>query len=901
MNITDRKELFLAYNNIRYRRFFNKLKLEQKKAIHVLPLMLHVNINLLPGYISNRTPFGIYDYMPDEKAVRFATQFNEQISFNTEANLVSWDIEAVYLQEDIATNKLMFWVLHDVGLDESKVNLLRQKVKILTGWLRKINLDIEYRVSTPESISNNYYGVSAGAFNPDRSFFLDKFYAEIIVIAGKYPAWWLLPPEKESIYVDYMVEVGEKYKSIADECIDFGSLSLLRPQDYLSAALWYLYNAKSLPESSWLNLLSLRHRFMSFPRIDNIATRLKSNMIENYDDLEDVNEKGIFIGLINEDINSGATKYDDRLDKLLVTISSYWSKQTNQLTNYSVFTQLLLWRTNADNKSFVVNAGVDDFIESRKVLLHLITEIYKWIVARVYEQDSSLVDRLSLMQSVSENLLSHIGIFEDKLPVINAHVVPEFYLDKICLVENSDVDESNKWILARPSRSDDLIEIYSAESIVGALVWAWVNRLIDSSTQISVRCRSGFIRQTEVNDLLADVIQDIPNDFACNVSLDDFTNKEQNLRSIIYIHVDGKEEVGFGVDVGSSIDSNFIESECIALSSWGESRYQYLYGLDALVFYMADWLNEALLNDNERPSAFVIKSLKSGLSNYISLQVRDIYDEVFRYFYSQVHMKSSYVFRCLDRYYLLAYENSKLGCKVLGDKKSLYKYFEHKQSFSKNLSLSFNSFNNTPLLEMLRLNKPGLIQLFYLPNYDFVDVYIIDENSSLYYHTQAFMDDKSFVNQWNNFFDNAQSHLQEFVSSDKEELKIEIGRLVLDHRNQYRYIEDEAHISSNYGNYFNLKVVIDGKEDNRALTLHCDDRSFSSNNYGGGIFREFMSYVLQQRKNTGDIPVYLTDIEAPLELFENEKDEEINVYSFLKYKINIENRLSVISKRDYKH
>ena len=68
--VIDRKDLlllrerFLSVNHDRLQRANLVLSSRQQTVSRLLPLLLHVNHPLLPGYVSNSTPAGISGYKP---------------------------------------------------------------------------------------------------------------------------------------------------------------------------------------------------------------------------------------------------------------------------------------------------------------------------------------------------------------------------------------------------------------------------------------------------------------------------------------------------------------------------------------------------------------------------------------------------------------------------------------------------------------------------------------------------------------------------------------------------------------------------------------------------------------------------------------------------------------------
>lgn len=74
----DRKDLsrirqrFLQLSRSRLQRAGQSLSVRQQQVLRLLPLLLHVNHPLLPGYVTATTPSGLQGYQPAPELIREA-------------------------------------------------------------------------------------------------------------------------------------------------------------------------------------------------------------------------------------------------------------------------------------------------------------------------------------------------------------------------------------------------------------------------------------------------------------------------------------------------------------------------------------------------------------------------------------------------------------------------------------------------------------------------------------------------------------------------------------------------------------------------------------------------------------------------------------------------------------
>ena len=76
------------------------------------------------------------------------------------------------------------------------------------------------------------------------------------------------------------------------------------------------------------------------------------------------------------------------------------------------------------------------------------------------------------------------------------------------------------------------------------------------------------------------------------------------------------------------------------------------------------------------------------------------------------------------------------------------------------------------------------------------------------------------------------------------------------------------------------------------LNLGCDGRLFDYQAYGDRVLPETLRYIQQRRSGDGRRPMFVTDVDVPLRLFNVEQRDQIQTLHFLKYIKNFENKLN---------
>lgn len=90
--------------------------------------------------------------------------------------------------------------------------------------------------------------------------------------------------------------------------------------------------------------------------------------------------------------------------------------------------------------------------------------------------------------------------------------------------------------------------------------------------------------------------------------------------------------------------------------------------------------------------------------------------------------------------------------------------------------------------------------------------------------------------------------------------------------------------------YLRLQVLVSAVEDKPAFSVFCEDREFSSLEYGQDLYRQVAAHIVGLRRSGEAYPIYITDMDLAPNLL-NESGNQIQTVRFLEYKKMIEERL----------
>ncbi|HIP52883.1 MAG TPA: adenylate cyclase, partial [Chromatiales bacterium] len=278
-----RKELvaiqrrFTDLQSQRLQRILEDLLPAQQVFMQVLPLLLHINHPLLPGYVTDETAAGIVDYTPDRETLRAAQRLSRTFRYRRQA-LKRPLIHALYLIGDNGSlgatrhQGIEVWLCHDATLAEAGLNELERKCERIQEWGRELRLKVEIRMLPVDRVSHHPDSPLAVTSPP---LLLEEFYRNGLLLAGLPPLWWLIPPEHEVEYRHYaQMLIARRFVSPQD-CLDFGGLEVYSSEELFTAALHRLDEGIDRPYDALLQMLLMERYLRDHPTPSWVSWEMK--------------------------------------------------------------------------------------------------------------------------------------------------------------------------------------------------------------------------------------------------------------------------------------------------------------------------------------------------------------------------------------------------------------------------------------------------------------------------------------------------------------------------------------------------------------------------------------------------------------------------------------------------
>lgn len=920
---------FITLNKDRLRRVQECLSPRQRVFIQLLPLLFHINHPMLPGYLSNKTPCGVCDYQPGRRCKQAARRIAKSFNYQRRAQR-RYSIHALYLMGSTGTvaysktSDFDVWVCHRPGLSTESVAALEQKAEGIKNWAESLGLevhfflmdDVSFRDKEHQQISNENAG------SAQHHLLLDEFYRTGLLVAGRIPVWWLVPPAYEEHYARYVDKlIGNRFIK-ANDVVDFGGLAELPGEEFFGATLWQLYKAVDSPYKSILKILLMEAYANQYPDIEILAMRFKKMVHGGEVRLDQLDPYVMMCNTVEEYLFSRR-----ELERLDLARRCFYFK-VNEPMSRPVRGDAHDWRRDA------IRELVDTWGWSRRKLASL-DRRRQWKIKRVLEERHLLVEELTLsyralsrfarehnnehaIQSGDLNLLGRklYVAFErkaGKVEMINPGISKDLSEDRLSLHYIGERGQSG-WAIYRGNvlrrDAEKHTPLRRAASLLELLAWCYFNGIINRNpTSIGIHPPDGSLTQWELRCVLDCLQQVFPRGRFLDGDMQSLSKQATVRQAVLFVNLahdpmdkltrNGMHLVSERIDplsYGGQWENLVVDCEMIAVTSWGEIlTYRYTGGtalLDCLCEYFA-W---SPVDSGTVPPSIPCFSFSSSRGTIIACRLEQLFKEITEYFYSN-HWRTNarYALRMGQKYYVLQCEHNIPRYQELDSRAALLDYLGQSQGAFSPIRVDKQALENSPLPLLLERNRQDVVQLFYQIAGSRALVYILDERGSLFHQRVVFHDQQTLLGHFQHFLDTVRYRLNNTNPPEHldENMDLQYFQIVRDGMDEFSLQPVKVNPESGARRYLDLQII-GSLEDERhgSFSVFCANQEFSALEFGDQIFQRVAEHISRKRVSGGSYPIYITDIDVNPAMLGIHGVSGLQSVHFLNYKKRIESLLN---------
>ena len=519
---------------------FNRLRIKSAQVLmnkdelnvfQSFPLLLHLNMPSLPGYVNDDVPTGICQYEITEKSELLINNlFNTDIS-NLEVNLEP-DILGLYAMGSTASmgqcseSDLDIWICYPHQLNSKRVELLEKKSWLITHWAESVGVELnfflipdnKFRIGNDAGMSRDSCGSS------QHMLLLDEFYRTALLVAGKPILWRLIPIQHELNYDQYVQTLYDNGELNKDDWLDLGGFHRIPAEEYFGSTLWQLYKGIDTPYKAVLKTVLMEAYSWEYPNTELIAITYK----KRFQTQDTYSEKLDPYCLMLEKVTAYLNAIDDykRLEivracfylKTEVTLSKAWYSNNTawRRTILNKFVNQWGWVeeqiADLDNRK---NWKVTAVIQVKDILLEALMTSYRKLLS--FARDNNIGESISAedIGILSRKLYAAHETLPGKVDLINPNISPDLSEPHLSFIQvpEGHTNEAG-WYLYNCSLDPYAListsMLMHAKYISKLISWCHMNGLYEEETKLHIYNQGSDLVDKKINQFIQDLYSVFP-------------------------------------------------------------------------------------------------------------------------------------------------------------------------------------------------------------------------------------------------------------------------------------------------------------------------------------------------------------------------------------------------------
>lgn len=935
-DINTIKKRFLALNRDHLNRTSEALRSRQRDVLDVLPLLFHANHPIFPGFVTKNTPVGVSDYSPSKRSLEAGKKLVRSFDYKKRA-LARYDILSIFLMGSSGTiaysddSDFDIWLCHRSELKPEQLNELQQKATAIEQWAATFDIEAHFFLMDADNFrKGEQVELSVESSGSAQHYLLlEEFYRTGILLAGRYPVWWLVPPKEEENYDKYVYDLKHKRFIRENETIDFGGIPKAPVEEFFGAALWQIYKGIDSPYKAVLKLMLMEAYANEYPDTDLICLRFKQAIQDGMTDIASIDPYVMLYRKVEEYLLNR-----DETERLEVVRRCFYFK-VNEHLGVPDNPKHISWQREV-MKEITSEWGWDEYyfkildsrptwkihrvLEERKSLVNVLTTSYQFL--------SNFARKNSELTKINQRDLNILGrklyaAFErkaGKIEIVNRGISDNVWEGHLSIHQTGGGAQSG-WMLYQGivniEDTDSIKPLKRAHNIIELIAWCFLNKLMDSNTVIALYTRDSIITLKDINNIYRCLSQLFPEAELRGTGMEELSESPKLVNTALFINVgveplmthirEGKHLTTDHTDAFSygGVRENLVLSvDQILQTTWQEVMAFRYEGVDGLIECLSTYMQWSPPSQGRLPAQVLTQCYTSGRGMAIAGRVKELFDDVTGVYYGRTYPSTTrYVLRFGHHYHVLYLENDKLDFDRVGTDAELVDYLA--RPYASYTPIIFDKYAQADSLVSMfyRFNRPDIIQLFYRQSGNAIEIHVVDERGSLFYQKTNHMNIEALLIQYKRFFNSVTYRQNIQISEGPEEsarkkTAVEFYQAVIKRTGKTQLVRSDMPMDSDKAGYFNIQVIGDFIGDGKSgFSIYCDQKEFTSLEFGEQVFDEVARHVLEKRKSGLHYPIYITDIDLPRTLLGNEAGDHVQTIHFLNYKRSIEEKLNTALAR----
>ncbi|OGR53647.1 MAG: adenylate cyclase [Desulfobacula sp. RIFOXYB2_FULL_45_6] len=318
---------FLKQNQLSLLTAFDIFRSKQADLFQIIPFLLHENIRF-PGIetIDQKTPCGIYDYLPSIETREVFKQYNKKEPFIGRRSLNPlieglFTIGSTGSIAQTSDSDIDYWIcINEEQLNPRAIDLLKKKLEMIEqmAW-KEFETKVTFFLVDILKAKNNNFGDSTleSSGSAQARLLKEEFYRTMIHVAGKLPLWSVLPT---TISINYYNSILAYISNVSNlfRYIDLGDIHAIPTSEYYGASIWQMFKWLKSPFKSVIKMALLEKYIFEYGKELLLCNKYKNEWMNSGTQLKIAQNDSYYI-LLNNLIRYFETAQDRDTISLLLT------------------------------------------------------------------------------------------------------------------------------------------------------------------------------------------------------------------------------------------------------------------------------------------------------------------------------------------------------------------------------------------------------------------------------------------------------------------------------------------------------------------------------------------------------------------------------------------------------
>jgi adenylate cyclase, class 1 len=784
-----------GHNQLRIERARAAMNVQSEQVFDLLSILLHYNHPAVPGYLEQEVPIGIANFAISTLQQQFIDDCGlsaQSLIPTTQRDDSECPITGLYAMGSTSsigqslTSDLDIWVCIRTTLSATSREILDAKCSLVSEWAMTQGVEANFFLIDENRFRDNFSEKMTGenCGSSQHLLLLDEFYRSAVCLAGQPLLWFMVPPEMEECYDEYIEYLESAGYIRRDEWIDFGGLTRIPAEEYFGSSLWQLYKSIDSPYKSVLKAILLEAYSWEYPHTQLLSVDGKRRFFS--EDRTDFCMDAYYLML------EKVTRYLERINdhrRLDLVRRCFYLKTHEKLTR-EPSSGSVPWRRRA------LQQLTTDWHWSQEVLEELDNR-RDWKVGQVKRAHNELLDALMLsyrnlirfarrnnitsaispedISILARKLYAAFEVLPGKVTLLNPQISPDLHEPDLTLIQvpAGRTNTAGWYLYKQPLDPFAILGQPSLEHnryLSKLVAWSYFNGLLTEST-----CLHNVANGTDMDiDKLYQLVSDIRNTFPIrrpNPGLQALSSPCEIRQLGLFINLENdpttelkNRSVRFDFK-NTDIFSYGTEQKCLVGSvdlvyrnSWNEVRTLNFSGensmLDALKTVLGKMHQDAI-----PPESVDVFCYSKHMRGLIRNLVYQLVAECIEMRLKPIEQEKRRRFKAIcigDQTHGLFFERRGVSVQKLENSVDFYS------------CISTNKLTGTPNVVMGKMDEPhppeivdayaseGLIQFFFEDCEDGYNIYILDETNRIEVYRQCSGDKDEMVHGVNRFYTSSQ-------------------------------------------------------------------------------------------------------------------------------------------------